>query len=70
MRSHLGWRGEQSILCKGVETSLQQTHFKNFEGKLGREDPKKTIFASSGLGLGRLHFQTTLTVVFQVYAHQ
>ena len=26
-------------------------HFKNLEGKLGRESPKRTISASGGLGL-------------------
>ena len=41
VRSHIGWRGEQNILYKGVETSSYQTRFKNFKGKLERESKKK-----------------------------
>ena len=51
MRSHIGWGGERSVLYKGVETSLQLTCFKNFEGKLERENSKRTIFARGGFGL-------------------
>ena len=36
-------RGERSIAYKGVETSPNQTHFKNLEGKLKREITKRTI---------------------------
>ena len=32
------------------ETSPWLTRFKNLEGRLGREIPKRTIFASGGLG--------------------
>ena len=41
MRSHIGWRGERSILYKSVETFPYQTCFKtlrgNLEGKFQRE---------------------------------
>ena len=40
-------REERRIIYKGVETS----RFKNFEGKLERENPKRTIYASGGLGV-------------------
>ena len=50
VRFHIGWGGERSILYKGMETSPQQTHFKNFEGKPERETPKRTIPANGGLG--------------------
>ena len=53
MRSHVGWRGERNTL-KGVETSPQQTRFKNLEGKLERESPKRTVSTSGGLGLLQL----------------
>ena len=52
VRSRIGWRGgERSILYKGIETSPQQTCFKNLEEKPERESPKRTIFASGGLEL-------------------
>ena len=51
MRSHIGWGGEQNILYKGEETSPLHTRFKNFEEKLERESPKRTISASGGLRL-------------------
>ena len=38
MRSHICWRGKRNIFYKGVETSR-------------RENPKRTIFVSGGLGL-------------------
>ena len=50
VRSHVGCGGERNILYKGAETSPLQTLFKNLEGKLGRESPKRTISASGGLG--------------------
>ena len=51
MKSHISQGGERNTLYKGVETSPWQTRFKNLEGKLERKSPKKTIFASGGLGL-------------------
>ena len=50
VRSHIGWGREQSIFYKGVETSPYQTHFKNLEGRRGREISKRTISTSGGLG--------------------
>ena len=44
LRSHFSWRGERSILYKGVET-----FFKNPKRKFGKESPKKTIYACGGL---------------------
>ena len=49
VRFYIGWRGDQNFLYKGVETSPEHTHFKNLEGKLERENPKRTISASGGL---------------------
>ena len=49
VRSLIGWRGERSILYKDVEISPQQMCFKNLEEKLGREGPKRIIFASGEL---------------------
>ena len=46
MRSHIGWRGEWSILYKGVETSSKQTLL-----KILRESLKRTISPSGDLGL-------------------
>ena len=51
VRSHIGWGGEQSIPYKGVEPSPSQTRFKNLEGKLKKERPKRTVSISGGLGL-------------------
>ena len=51
VRSHIGWGGERNILYDGVETSPQQTRFKNLEGKPERKNPKGAMFASGGLGL-------------------
>ncbi|KAG7033927.1 Cysteine-rich receptor-like protein kinase 10, partial [Cucurbita argyrosperma subsp. argyrosperma] len=51
VRSHIGWRKKQSIPYKVVETSPSPTHFKNLEEKPERESPKRTISASSELGL-------------------
>ena len=51
LRSYISWRGERSILYKGVETSPYQTHFKNLVGKPERESPKRIISASGGLRL-------------------
>ena len=45
VRSHISWRGEQSIIYKGVETSPLQARFKNLEGKPKRENSKTTISA-------------------------
>ena len=42
------------MLYKGVETSPKQTHFKNLEGKLYRESPKRTISTSGKLELLQL----------------
>ena len=39
--------GKRNILYEGVETSP----FNNLEGKPSRENPKRTIFASGGLGM-------------------
>ena len=50
VRFHIGWGGERNILYMSVETSPQQTRFKNLEGKLERKNPKKTISAIGGLG--------------------
>ena len=36
VRSQIGWGGEWSILYKSVETSPQQTRFKNLVGKTER----------------------------------
>ena len=33
VESHIGWEGERNTLYKGLETSLEQTRFKNLEGK-------------------------------------
>ena len=49
--SHIGWRGEQNTVYKGVETFPYQTRFKNLEGKPERESPKRTISANDGLPL-------------------
>ena len=48
VRSHIGWRGERSILNKGVETS--PTCFKNLHGKFERESPKGKYLLVVGLG--------------------
>ena len=32
MTSHIGWKGEQNIFYKGVETSTWPMHFKKLEG--------------------------------------
>ena len=53
--SHIGWGRERNTFNKGVETYPQQTRFKNLEGKLERESPKRTISASGGLGPLQLH---------------
>jgi len=66
MRSHINWGGERNILYKGVETSPQQTCFKNLEGKPERESPKRTISASGGLGLLHILCQT-LTPLYIPY---
>ena len=50
VRSYISWGGEQNTLYKGVETSPYQTHFKNLERKPKRENSKRTISASGGLG--------------------
>ena len=55
VRSHIDCGGERNILYMGVESSPLQTRFKNLEGKLERESPKRIISASGGLGLGLLH---------------
>ena len=54
VRPRVGWGGEQNILYKSVEISLQQTRFKNLQGKPESESPNKAIYVSGGLG--RLHF--------------
>ena len=46
MRFHVDWRGERSILYRGVETSPYQTRFKTV--KLHNE-PKWTIFVGGRL---------------------
>ena len=48
MRSHIGWREEQNILYKSVETS---THFKTVRLTTIRHGPKRTISVSGKLGL-------------------
>ena len=45
VRSHLGWRGKRSILYKGVETSPEQTRFKDLEGKSRKKNLKRIISA-------------------------
>ena len=45
VRSHIDWRGEQNILCKGVETSSQHMRFKNFVRKPERKNSNRTISA-------------------------
>ena len=51
MRRYIGWGGERSILYKGVKISPKQTRFQSLKGKPERKSPKRTIFASDGLGL-------------------
>ena len=51
VRSHIGWKREQNILYKGVETSPYQKRFKNLERKSERESSKRTISLSSEFGL-------------------
>ena len=36
VRSHIGWRGEQNIFYKGVETSPEKTRYKNSKEKAQR----------------------------------
>ena len=45
----LGRRMKHSL--QGCGNLSKQTRFKNLEGKLERESPKRTVFASGGLGL-------------------
>ena len=47
----IGWRGEENILYKGVETSPSQTRFKNIEEKPERKSSKRTISVLA-VGLG------------------
>ena len=61
VRSHIGWKGEQSILYKGVKTSPYHTRFKNIEGKPERENPTKTISASGVLELLHISFHELQT---------
>ena len=44
------WRGNETFLIR-VWKSLPSGRFKNLEGKLGRESPKRTISTCAGLGL-------------------
>ena len=44
-------KGNEAFFIKGVETSPQNTHFKNLEVKPERENRKRTISASGGIGL-------------------
>ena len=53
VRLYIGWRGEQIIFYRGVETSHYCMYFKNLEWRLKRESPKMTI--SDRGRLGRLH---------------
>ena len=45
-RFHIGWRGEQNILYKGVKSLPSRPVLKTL-----RESSKRTIFVSGGLGL-------------------
>ena len=47
VRSHIGWRGEQNNLYKGVEISPQQTYFKIVRLTSIRNGLKQTISGSS-----------------------
>ena len=44
MRSHIDWRGEQNIVYKCVETSLQPKRFNKLEGKPERKRLKDNIY--------------------------
>ena len=46
VRSHIGWKRGTKHALYGVETSPQQIMFKNIEGKLERESPKRIISTS------------------------
>ena len=50
MRFHIGWRGERSILYKGVETLLSGRVLRTL-GEAREESPKRTISVSGRLGL-------------------
>ena len=43
VRSHIGSRWELNTIYKGVKTFIEQTRFKNLEGKPKRRNPKRII---------------------------
>ena len=51
MISHISWKRERNIPYKGVETSPYQTRFKIVRLTAIRNETKRTISASSELGL-------------------
>ena len=50
VRSHIGFRGERNILCKCVETSLQQMSFKTLRGSPKGKPQREQYLLAVNLG--------------------